>query len=93
MSDNRIVQCVGNKVRPHKQTKTCRKKFLWTAKGSSAGNFGRKGAQACPSCGTLPDLAHPINRYLNNEITGEEAKETLLRDYNSDWTRKESVGT
>ncbi len=93
MATHRLIQCVGNKVRPRKETKSCRKKYMWTAVGSSAGNFGRKGTQACPGCGTPPDFQHPINRYLNNEITGEEAQETLRRDYNSDWTKKESVGT
>lgn len=91
MSDHRIVQCFGTKVRPRKPARACRRRFMWTARGSSQGNFGRKGAQACPHCGTLPDFKHPVNRYLNNEITGEEAQAIFQRDYNQDGTRKEEV--
>ena len=80
MSDFRIVQCYGIKVRPHKQAKYCNRRFRWVARGTH-GNFGRKGTQACPHCGNLPDFAHPMNRYLNDEITGEEAQRTIAQDY------------
>jgi len=93
MATHRIVQCFGTKVRPRKPAKPCRKKFLWTAKGSSAGNFGRKGIQACPSCGNLPEFQHPINRYLNNELTGDEAKAILKKDYDENWLKKAEAGT
>jgi len=72
VSDHRVVQCFGVKKRPRKAAEACRKKYLWIARGAS-GNFGRKGAQACPNCGTSPDFTHPFNRYLNREITHEEA--------------------
>jgi hypothetical protein len=80
MSDNRIVQCFGVRVRPKKPARYCGRQFLWTARGAAEGNFGRKGAQACPHCGTLPDFAHPINRYLNGELSQEQA-EDMLDDY------------
>ena len=73
MGDRRIVQCFGIKKRPHKQDRVCRQKFMWTARGASAGNFGRKGTQACPNCGTMPDFRHPYNRYLHGEITYDAA--------------------
>jgi hypothetical protein len=73
MADRRIVQCFGIKKRPHKADKVCGRKFIWTARGASSGNFGSKGAQACPHCGTLPDFQHPYNRHLNGEMTYEEA--------------------
>jgi hypothetical protein len=81
MSDMRIVQCFGIKKRPRKPEKKCRKRFLWTARTGGKHQFGRKGTQACPNCGTLPDFSHPYNRYLNQEITGEEA-EAAMPDYN-----------
>lgn len=86
--DRRVVQCFGVKRRPRKQAKECRKQYLWIASGSSSGNFGRKGPQACPSCGTIPDFTHPINRYLNQELTQEEAQEILRRDYDASWIKK-----
>jgi hypothetical protein len=36
----------------------------------------------------LPDLAHPVNRWLNGEITKAEAVEIFQRDYNPDGTKK-----
>ena len=93
MADNRIVQCFGTKVRPRKPAVPCRKKFRWTAKGSSQGNFGRKGIQACPNCGTLPDFKHPINRYWNGDLTQEETQEILKRDYDENWLKKKEAGT
>jgi len=72
MPEQRIVQCFGTKVRPHKEAKRCRRKYHWTAKGVS-GNFGRKGAQACPYCGTPPDFKHPLNRYYVGELTYDAA--------------------
>ncbi len=80
MSDHRLVQCFGIKKRPKKPAKYCQVQYLWTAKGAAEGNFGRKGTQACPNCGTLPDFKHPINRYLNGELSQEQA-ETMLGDY------------
>jgi hypothetical protein len=73
VSDSRIVQCFGVKRRPRKPARVCRQKYLWIARGASAGNFGRKGTQACPNCGTAPDFRHPLNRYYNRELTYEEA--------------------
>lgn len=73
MSDYKVVQCFGKKIRKGKPTKECRKKFLWTAFGMGKTNFGRRGAQACPNCGTLPDFSHPYNMYLNGDLTFEEA--------------------
>ncbi len=73
MADYRIVQCFGVKKRPGKPAKNCRRRFMWTAK-AMARNFGGKGTQACPYCGTLPDFQHPFNRYLAGNITEEEAK-------------------
>ena len=72
MGDRRIVQCFGIKRRPHKADKVCGRKFLWTARGAR-GNFGSKGAQACPHCGTLPDFQHPYNQHLAGTMTYEEA--------------------
>lgn len=74
MPDHRIVQCFGVKRRPHKPDKLCRRKFLWTARGTGKHHFGRRGTQACPHCGTMPDFTHPYNRYLAGYITFEEAK-------------------
>jgi len=74
MPDRRIVQCFGVKRRPGKEAKLCRRRFLWTARGASSGNFGGKGVQACPYCGTMPDFKHPYNKFLGGSITEEEAK-------------------
>lgn len=93
MATRRIVQCFGTKIRPHKKTQQCRRKYLWTAIGSSAGNFGRKGAQACPHCGTIPNFKHPINKYLNGDLSEEQAKAILKNDYNLDWTKKKDINT
>ncbi len=90
MADRRIVQCFGTLVRPRKPAKPCRRKYRWSAKGASY-NFGPKGVQACPHCGTMPDFKHPINRYWNGELTQEQAQELLQRDYNPDWTKKEEA--
>lgn len=73
MSDHRIVQCFGIKRRPRRPDKACRRRFLWTARGVGKNHFGRRGTQACPHCGTLPDLAHPYNQYLGGTISFEEA--------------------
>ncbi len=89
MADQRIVQCFGVKVRPGKAARECRKRYLWIARGASAGNFGRKGAQACPSCGTMPDFRHPINKYLDGTLSQEQAQEILRRDYDANWRKKE----
>ncbi len=88
MVDRKIAQCFGTKVRPRKPAKPCRKKYLWTAKGSSAGNFGSKGSSCCPSCGTFPDWNHPINRYLSGEIDQGQDQEILRRDYDEAWIKK-----
>ena len=77
MSDVRIVQCFGTKRRPHKEDKTCRRRFIWTAFGNGKTQFGRKGTQACPHCGTLPDFTHPLNQFLNGEITDIEAEAAM----------------
>ncbi len=89
MADQRVVQCFGIKRRPGKADKVCRKQFLWIAKGASSGNFGRKGPQACPGCGTLPDFRHPVNRYLGGTMTQEEAQAMLRRDYDENWMKKQ----
>ncbi len=89
MSDSRVVQCFGVKRRPRKADKTCRRQYLWIARGASAGNFGRKGVQACPHCGTQPDFRHPINKYLAGTFSQEQAQKVLREEYNPDWTRKE----
>lgn len=81
MSTHRLVQCFGTLVRPRKPARPCRRKYLWTARGASANNFGRKGVQACPHCGTMPDFVHPINRMLNREISQQEMQETFKKDY------------
>lgn len=72
--DHRIVQCFGTKRRPHKEDKICRRRFLWTALGNGKTQFGRKGTQACPHCGTMPNFKHPFNQYLIGELSEEEAK-------------------
>ena len=77
MADQRIVQCFGVKKQPHKADKVCGRRFLWTARGASAGNFGRKGAQACPHCGTMPDFRHPFNIFLDGGMTYEEAADAM----------------
>lgn len=77
MSDRRIVQCFGVKKRPGKADKDCQRRFLWTARGASSGNFGSNGTQACPHCGTLPDFQHPFNQYLNGEINHEQAEAAM----------------
>lgn len=81
MSDYRVVQCFGIKQRPKKPTTVCRDRYLWIASGTS-GNFGRRGTQACPNCGTPPDFKHPVNRWLGGEISQAEAEE-LLQTYES----------
>ena len=83
MSDQRIVQCFGIKRRPRTKAKLCRRKFLWTAAGIGKNHFGRKGTQACPHCGTLPDFSHPYNKYLNGELSFEEAK-SAMTDYEAE---------
>lgn len=77
MSDVKIVQCFGVRKRPHKQDKQCRRRFMWTALGTGKSHFGRRGTQACPHCGTLPNLAHPLNRYLGGDITEDQAMEMM----------------
>ncbi len=77
MADRRLVQCFGIKRRPHKEDKVCGRKFVWTACGASAGNFGSKGTQACPNCGTLPNFRHPFNRYLDGQMTYAEAEDAM----------------
>ena len=72
MSDRRVIQCFGIKRRPKKEAVPCRKRYMWIASAASR-NFGRKGAQACPNCGTAPDFRHPLNRALNGEISEQEA--------------------
>jgi hypothetical protein len=71
--DHRLVQCFGTKRRPHKEDKSCRRRFLWTSKAGGTTRFGRKGTQACPHCGTLPDFRHPLNRALSGEF-GDDMK-------------------
>lgn len=80
MSDHRIVQCFGTKRRPHKEDRPCRRRFLWTARGNGKTQFGRRGTQACPHCGTMPDFRHPFNRYLAGEIDEAEAK-SMMPEY------------
>ncbi len=75
--DHRIVQCFGTKRRPYKKDKLCNRRFLLTARAAGSNNFGRKGTQACPHCGTMPDLRHPFNRYLIGELNEEEAKSAM----------------
>ncbi len=88
MAEQRLVQCFGTKVRPHKEAKRCRRKYRWIAIGVS-GNFGRKGAQACPYCGTPPDFKHPLNRYYAGQMTLEEAK-AAMNDYLEEWEKNNS---
>jgi len=89
MSDYRIVQCFGIKRRPKKPAEICRNKYLWVARGASSGNFGRKGAQACPYCGTSPDFKHPYNRHLGGELTLEQA-EAAMPQYREEKLKEES---
>lgn len=77
MSDYRIVQCFGTKRRRGKPDKPCRRKYQWTSIGGKDSHFGPRGAQACPHCGTIPFFAHPYNRYLNGEMTFEEASASM----------------
>lgn len=86
MPDYRLVQCFGVKKRPGKETKLCRRRFKWTAAGLS-GNFGGKGVQACPYCGTMPDFAHPYNMYLVGQLSEEEAK-TAMPEYIEKWKKE-----
>jgi hypothetical protein len=74
MSDVRIVQCFGTKRRPHKEDATCRRRFMWTALGNGKTQFGRRGTQACPHCGTMPDFRHPLNKLLAGEIDPAQAE-------------------
>ena len=89
MADHAVVQCFGIRKRPRKPDQACRKKYLWTAQGASSGNFGRKGVGWCPSCGTMPNHGHPINRYLAGTLGQQEAQEILRRDYDENWMKKE----
>ena len=77
MSDYRVVQCFGVKRRPKKPDQICRQRYLWVARGASQGNFGRKGAQACPNCGSSPDFMHPYNRHLGGELTLDQAEAAM----------------
>ena len=86
MLDYRIVQCFGVKRRPGKETKLCRRSYKWTAVGL-AGNFGGKGVQACPYCGTMPDFEHPYNRYLAGQLNEEEAK-AAMPEYIEKWKKE-----
>jgi hypothetical protein len=79
--DHRIVQCFGTKRRPHKEDKRCRRRFLWTSKGAGTNNFGRKGTQACPHCGTMPDFRHPLNRFLGGEFKEESEAQDAMPAY------------
>jgi len=74
MSDYRVVKCFGTKKVPGKEAKFCGRAFKWTSAAMSR-NFGGKGVQACPYCGTMPDFQHPVNRGLNGEFeTAEEVQ-------------------
>ena len=77
MADVRLVQCFGLKRRPHKEDKICRRRFMWTAAAGGKHHFGRRGTQACPHCGCMPNLAHPYNRYLGGELTMDEAEAAM----------------
>ncbi len=90
MSDTRIVQCFGTLRRPRQEDKPCRRRFLWTSRGGKESHFGRKGAQACPHCGTMPDFRHPHNQFLDGGITEEKAK-ALMPAY-IEMLRKEQEG-
>ncbi|RLA59316.1 MAG: hypothetical protein DRQ89_14255 [Epsilonproteobacteria bacterium] len=73
MSDSRVVQCFGTLRRPQKEAKPCRRRFVWSSAGAKESHFGRRGAQACPHCGTMPDFRHPMNRMLSGEVDPEQA--------------------
>lgn len=77
MSDHRVIQCFGTKRRPKKPDEQCRQRYLWIASGASSGRFGRKGAQACPNCGSIPDFRHPLNRYLGGELSLDQAEQAM----------------
>lgn len=49
---------------------------MWTA-AAAARNFGGRGVHACPYCGTIPDFRHPFNRFLNGELTEEDAQAAM----------------
>jgi len=49
---------------------------MWTASALSH-NFGGKGVQACPYCGTMPDFQHPFNRFLGGELSEEAARAAM----------------
>jgi hypothetical protein len=76
VGDRRVVQCFGTKRKPGKADKPCRKQWLWTARGAN-GNFGSKGCQNCPHCGTMPDFQHPFNQYLSGDLTHEQAEAAM----------------
>lgn len=80
MSDHRLVQCFGVKKQPRKPDEPCRKRWLWSAAGATKHRFGRNGTICCPNCGTSPDFRHPFNKYLNGEMSEEEAK-SRMPDY------------
>ena len=77
MSDYRLVQCFGTKKQQHKPDKACKKRWLWTAQGANKYRFGGNGTSVCPNCGTPADFRHPFNKYLNNELTEEQAKSRM----------------
>lgn len=77
MSDRRLVQCFGTKRRPRKADQACRRRYIWTGVGTGKHHFGSTGAHACPHCGSLPEHGHPYNRYLNGELTFEEAEAAM----------------
>ena len=76
MADHRIVQCFGIRRHRGKKDRWCQKRFMWTAKAASR-NFGSKGVQACPYCGTMPDFTHPFNRWLNGEMSADDANAAM----------------
>jgi len=80
VSDHRIVKCFGTKKVPGKEAKPCRRIFKWTA-SALAGNFGGKGVQACPYCGTMPDLQHPVNQGLHGDLQTPEQVRAAWVDY------------
>jgi len=76
MPDRKVVQCFGTQRKQGKPDKPCRRQFLWTASALSH-NFGGKGVQACPYCGTMPDFQHPFNRFLGGELSEEAARAAM----------------
>jgi len=93
MADRRIVQCFGTLRKPGKPARPCREKFLWIAAGTR-GNFGSKGTKgACPHCGTLVNLAHPVNVMLDGGYRDEAEYQKALQNYyfNPDGTPKKTV--